>query len=205
MTRLVPFWGKGALLAQFPGAYRFVARSGADLAAEDTADEVDLLGGPLRALVSLQAGDDGAHVGGCPAAGQRQVRLEPAPGVRRHRAGAAGRGADRGRELGQPAAVARDPGPQHVRPGGLGERAGPGQAEGDRAVPPRSSFQPGQQPGQAQVRDLAEEGEGDVPGGAVRPPQVVAQRAQRRARRVQVVQDSGRWRHADEQPHTLTP
>src|SRR5580698_7236926 len=87
---LSPLWGKGALLAQFPGAYRFVARSGAGLAAEDTADEVDLLGGPLRALVSLQAGDDGAHVGGRTAAGQRQVRLEAAPGVRRHCAGAAG-------------------------------------------------------------------------------------------------------------------
>ena len=49
----------------------------------------------------------------------------------------------------KPALVARDPGPQHVRPGGLGERARAGQAQRDRLVPSRRSFQPGQQPGQA--------------------------------------------------------
>jgi DNA-binding MarR family transcriptional regulator len=84
--------------AELPGAHGCVARSGAR-SAEHAADEVDLFGGPLGALVSLQAGDDAAHVDGRAAAGERQVRLETTSGVRRDSAGPAGRRADRGREL----------------------------------------------------------------------------------------------------------
>ena len=87
---------------QFPGFERLVPWP----PIERAADQVDLADGPARSLVAAELVDDLAHVDRGAAAGEGQVRGEPAVAVVHGDAGPAPGGGYRRREIGQRATVA---------------------------------------------------------------------------------------------------
>ena len=146
--------------------------------------------------MAVEAGDDVPHIGGGTAPGEGQVRREVAV-VGRRGAGPACGGGDGRREVGERAQVAGQAAPQHMGPRRLGECARARQAEAERVVPSRAALKPEDKPWQAFLAYLAKEGERNVPQFTAGPPQVVADRAERRAGRVQVVKNRRRRR----EPH----
>src|ERR1700691_2606404 len=174
--------------AQLPGFQRLVPRP----PVEGAANQVDLLDGPARPLVAVEAGDDLAHIDRSAAPGEGEVRGEPAVGVGRRDAGPARGGGHGRRELGQRAAVAGQAAPEHVGAGRIRERAPAGHAQRERPAPPGGALQPGHQEGHGLLAHLAQEGEREVPQLPAGPAQVIADEPERGAGRLEVVKDRRR-------------
>ena len=171
--------------------------------AQAAADQVHAVRGPRLPLVAVQRGHELGDVGGHPAPGQGQVRLEPAALVRRGRARAAGA---RGDGFGQPRqrpAVTGQAAPQHVRPGGGGKGARTREREPHLVMPPGGPLEPRHQPGRGGLVDLAEEGQGHVPRLPVGPAQVEPPGAERLHQGVELVEHRRRRGDGHKQPHDV--
>src|SRR5690349_10316707 len=169
--------------------------------AEPAADQVQAVRRPRLALIAAERLHQLGDVGRGPAPGQGQVRLEAAAPVGRGRAGPAGAGGDGLGQPGQRAAITGYTAPEHVRPAGRREGARAGEREHDLVVPPGGALQARQQPGRGDLVDLAEEGQGHVPGLLAGPAQVEARGPERLHLGVELV-EHGRGRgDGHEQPH----
>ena len=157
--------------------------------------------GPRLALVVVQRRHQLGDVGGHPAPGQGQVRLDPPALVRRRRTRAAGAGRDGFGQPGQRPAVPGQATPQHVGPGGGREGARAREREPHLVMPPGGPLEPWHQPGRRGLVDLAEEGQGHVPRLPVGPAQVETPGAERLDQRVELIEHRRRWRDGHEQPH----
>src|SRR6185437_1629677 len=106
---------------------------------------------------------DRAYVRGRPAPGEGDVRLEAATLAWWQRASPPRARADGHRQLPQGLPVTGQPAPQHVGPRRAREGTCARQAEAERNVPPCRALKPRQQPAEALLAYLAEEGQRDVP------------------------------------------